>query len=60
MAVLSAVTVVMPVSTLVLLWTVEERPTAVSQGANALTHTWETKLKEGEITSDKRGRNITY
>lgn len=30
------------VGTLILLWTVEEGPTAVSQGTNTFTHTWET------------------
>lgn len=39
MAVLGAVAVVMAVSTFVLLWAVEERPAAVSQGANTLAHT---------------------
>lgn len=45
MAVLGAVAVVMAVGTLVLLWTMEERPAAVSQGANTLTHTIKTSLQ---------------
>lgn len=43
-AVLGAVAVVMAVGTLILLWTVEEGPAAVSQGANALTHTIKSSL----------------
>lgn len=45
MAVLSAVAVVMAVSALILLWTMEERPAAVSQGANTLTHTVKSSLQ---------------
>lgn len=41
MAVLGAVAMMMAISTFVLFWTVEEGPTAVSQGANTYTHTWE-------------------
>lgn len=41
MAVLGAVAVMMAIGTLVLFWTVEEGPTAVTQGANTFTHTWE-------------------
>lgn len=46
--VLSAVAVVMAVCTLVLFWTVKERPAAVSQGANALTHTFEKRVETCE------------
>lgn len=41
MAVLGAVAMMMAISTFVLFWTVEEGPTAVSQGANTFAHTWE-------------------
>lgn len=40
MAVLGAVAMMVAVGTLVLLGTVEEGPTAVTQGANAFTRTW--------------------
>lgn len=40
MAVLGAVAMMMAVGTLVLLWTVEEGPAAVTQGTNTFTRTW--------------------
>lgn len=46
MAVLGAVAVVMAVSTLILLRTVEKGPAAVSQGANTLIHPWEIRMVE--------------
>lgn len=45
MAVLGAVAMVMAISTLILFWTVEEGPTAVSQGTDTFTGTCE-KLME--------------
>lgn len=44
-AILGVVAVVMAVSTLVLLRTMEERPAAVSQGANTLSHPIESSLQ---------------
>jgi len=44
-AVLSVVAVVMAVGTLILLWTMKERPAAVSQGTNTFTHTWKEETK---------------
>lgn len=44
-AVLGAVTVMMAVGTLVLLWTVKEGPAAVSQGANAFTDTCQSRME---------------
>ena len=59
-AVLGAVTVVMAIGTFILLWTVEEGPAAVPQGANTLTYTWETRREEDEGTTEQKSRNVVY
>lgn len=50
MAVLGAVAMMVAVGTLVLLWTVEEGPTAVTQGANAFTRTWEKGMEYKRVS----------
>lgn len=49
MAVLGAVAVMMAIGTLVLLWTVEEGPAAVTQGANTFTRTWEKWMEHKSV-----------